>query len=70
MRTAVSEAGGPLKDLVPGSVLFLNGFHGKHDCFEVANSKIEWKNNRIEIEINEIATPFPKRINGKMESLE
>ena len=38
----------------------------KNDCFEVANSKIEWKNNRIEIEIDEIATPFPKRINGKI----
>ena len=38
----------------------------KNDCFEVANSKIEWKNNRIEIEIDEIATPFPKRIIGKI----
>ena len=38
----------------------------KNDCFEVANSKIEWKNNRIEIEIDEIATPFPKRLMEKL----
>ena len=38
----------------------------KNNYFEIANSKIEWKNDRIEVDIDEIAAPFPKRVKGKI----
>ena len=38
----------------------------KDKVFQVGKSKIEWKDDRIEIHLDELATPIPRRVKGRI----